>query len=57
MAVEIRELIIRVVAGTNTDQMPQNGSQPTSDMTPDQEAIIQECVKQVLRILKKQKER
>ena len=53
MPVEIRELVIRAVA-TADDQKPIVSPQASP---ADQEEIVQECVKQVLRILKKEKER
>ncbi|MFQ5587906.1 MAG: DUF5908 family protein [Nitrospiria bacterium] len=53
MPVEIRELIIRAVADERSDV-----SSPSSvSAAPDEEAIIAACVKEVLRILKKEKER
>jgi hypothetical protein len=55
MPVEIRELVIRAVT-TNAAEAPQTGP-AERDALADQEAIIQECVRQVLRILKKIKER
>ena len=60
MPVEIRELVIRAVTtadphGTRVD----DGSESSrlSNSQEHTEAIIQECVRQVLRILQKQKER
>jgi hypothetical protein len=55
MPVEIRELVIRAVTTMETEEVPR-APQAQSD-AGDQEAIIQECVRQVLRILKKSKER
>ncbi len=55
MPVEVKELIIRAVTKLeeeNSENLPQ--SQESAD---DKEAIIQECVRQVLRILEKTKER
>ena len=56
MPVEIKELIIRAVttaeSDSGSDDSPQ-GQEPAAD----REAIIQECVRQVLRILKKKMER
>jgi hypothetical protein len=55
MPVEIRELIIRAtVTPEPEDAPPVSQAQPRP---PDTEAMIQECVKQVLRILKKKEER
>ena len=58
MPVEIRELIIRATVSTN-NSTPSNlamaSSRPLS-MT-DNEALIQACVSQVMRLLEKQRER
>ena len=59
MPVEIRELVIRA---TTKEQKDANDSDPRAsrleeDPTESREAIIQECVRQVLRILRKEKER
>ncbi len=55
MPVEIKELIIRAVAvGERVDGLENSLEQ--SEIT-DKEAIIEECVRQVLKILKKSKER
>ena len=55
MPVEIRELIIKAVATVEGQEAESSASpqQPPVDM----EAIIQECVRQVLRVLRKKKER
>lgn len=55
MPVEIRELVIRAVT-TLEAQEPERSPriQATSE---DKEALIQECVRQVIRILKKKQER
>jgi hypothetical protein len=55
MPVEIRELVIRAV----TTPEAQDSEQPAQAQLSDEEreAIIQECVRQVLRILQKKKER
>ncbi|MFN8459690.1 MAG: DUF5908 family protein [Anaerolineae bacterium] len=50
MPVEIKELVIRAV--TDLEGPPE-----VRASSEDMEAIIQACVKQVLRILKKKKER
>jgi len=52
MPVEIKELIIRAVA--QPDEKDEGQAAPSPEST---EAIVQETVKQVLRILKKSKER
>ena len=55
MPVEIRELVIRAVAtveGEGSEALPQG------QIAPEQrEEIVEECVRQVLRILKKKAER
>ncbi len=55
MPVEIKELVIR--ASTTLDGENNGKSQQIQSAPADNEAIVQECVKQVLRILKKKKER
>lgn len=69
MAVEIRELIIRAVAAQNDadsdeyesfadDKQERFEDQPwRSTSADDRQAIIQECVRQVLRVLQQKKER
>lgn len=55
MPVEIKELVIKTVAMSEP-----TGSSPNAprSLTPEEkEAIIDECVKQILRILKKSQER
>jgi len=55
MPVEIRELVIKAIT---TSEDGSSEQPPECEMTPEErEAIIQECVRQVLRILQKQKER
>ena len=56
MPVEIRELIIRAITTADTDRTE---DKPAQDRDPDldREAIIEACVRQVLRILKKKGER
>jgi hypothetical protein len=55
MPVEIRELVIRAVTTTEAkDSQDEPQAQAAGN---DQEVIIQECVRQVLRILQKNKER
>ncbi len=53
MPVEIRELVIRAVASMNAPE-DKRTVQPSP---PDNETIIQECVRQVLNIIKKKEER
>ncbi len=73
MPVEIRELIIRAVTTAKADEtddlllnqeFPAGVQTDDSDDSPlnqdsldDKDAIVQECVKQVLRILQKKRER
>jgi hypothetical protein len=55
MPVEIKELVIRVVTTRETAEMPKAPTlRPTAE---EKEAIIQECIRQILRILKKKEER
>ena len=55
MAVEIKELVIRAVAEPAREQeVTTPGDQPERG---DQRALVEACVKEVLRILKKSKER
>jgi len=55
MPVEIKELIIR--ATTTETQANTSTGVKYPQVIEDKEAIIDECVKQVLKILKKSKER
>jgi Family of unknown function (DUF5908) len=60
MPVEIRELIIRaVVTGDSEDAEQQEREERLRHVEPadDTQAIIQECVRQVLRILQQKQER
>lgn len=61
MPVEIRELIIRaVVTGTPTDtEQAQDTARErfAQEASDDRQAIIEECVRQVLRILQQKRER
>ena len=61
MPVEIRELVIRAVAiAAPEDPKPgedRDGSAYVQESADDTQAIIQECVRQVLKILQKKKER
>ena len=56
MPIEIRELIIRAVTTAPSD-LPEEKPARDRDLDLEREAIIQACVKQVLRILKKKEER
>jgi Family of unknown function (DUF5908) len=55
MAVEIKELVIRAVIKDEHNRMQESGSVPQD--IQDQQAIIEACVKQVLKILKRKQER
>jgi len=61
MPVEIRELVIRAVTvmdqDTDEDSSKADGLRLPPGVDESTEAIIQECVRQVLRILRKEKER
>ena len=63
MPVEIKELVIRTVVGTGTAELNDadlSDSPATAAAVPDSgsaEEIVQECVRQVLRILAKNQER
>jgi hypothetical protein len=61
MPVEIKELVIRATATRERKDIEDLGDDP-EDAYPaqasyDTQAIVQECVQQVLRILRKEKER
>lgn len=56
MPVEIRELIIRAVVNDARDKREAESDRNRKD-TVDTEAIIEECVRQVLKILRKSGER
>ena len=51
MAVEIKELIVRASVTNNTTAEQEN------DDSPDRQEIVRACVEQVLKILKREKER
>jgi hypothetical protein len=53
MPVEIRELIIRAVVTEADEDEPGRAVQPEID----KETVIEECVQQVLKILKRKEER
>ncbi|MFO1430289.1 MAG: DUF5908 family protein [Candidatus Competibacteraceae bacterium] len=55
MPVEIKELIIRATTTETQENVSSGVKYP--QVSDDKEAIIAECVKQVLKILKKSKER
>lgn len=55
MPVEIRELIIRAV--TTAESEDSETVSQRSEPLAEQDAIVQECVRQVLKILKQTKER
>ena len=55
MPVEIRELVIRAITTPDSQSSDQPPQTEVSD--DERQAIIQECVRQVLRILKQEKER
>jgi len=55
MPVEIKELVIRAI--TTAESQSSEPSPQARISTDEQETIIQECVRQVLRILNKEKER
>lgn len=55
MPVEIRELVIRAVVTERQDDAPSAPSEP--ERHRDDAAVIQECVKQVLKILRRNEER
>jgi len=56
MPVEIRELVIRAVVNDSREQ-PAPDTEVESRAASDYEAIVEECVRQVLKILKKSGER
>jgi len=55
MPVEIRELVIRAVIAAQAEDDDER--QETDQSPVDQESILQECVRQVMNILKKKEER
>jgi hypothetical protein len=61
MPVEIRELIIRAVTAQGAEAIEEQASSEDrlqrSEPADNTQAIIQECVRQVLRILQQKKER
>ena len=57
MPIEIKELIIKTTISDSQDQVKNDGNLSGSHNTYDQEMIIQQCVKQVIEILKSKQER
>ena len=62
MPIEIRELVIRVTvsdvgAHTDRDDDAQPGRSAVGAAGPDSDALVQECVRQVLEILARERER
>lgn len=55
MPIEIKELIIRAVVEQDRESMQDAASLRTTEN--EKEALLEACVRQVLRILKKSKER
>ncbi|HEY8037533.1 MAG TPA: DUF5908 family protein [Methylobacter sp.] len=55
MPVEIRELVIRAVV--KDEQNSFQNTETELHQSQDQQAVIEECVKQVLKILKRKQER
>lgn len=59
MAVEIKELVIKAVIGTGEDagaRGPAPGDRPAWSEA-EKQALLQACVEQVLKVLKKEKNR
>ena len=60
MPIEIKELVIRTVVGRDGVESSGNdggGVPAAASETANTEEIVQECVRQVLRVLKKDRER
>lgn len=55
MPVEIKELIIRAVVAEQPDA--NTAAQSSAGEVSDRQTIVEECMRQVLKILKKSKER
>ena len=53
MPVEIKQLIIRAAV----EEKPTDGTQNEGAMSPNQDEVVAACVKEVMRILKKAKNR
>ncbi|WP_217995003.1 DUF5908 family protein [Methylogaea oryzae] len=54
---EIRELVIRAVVAEPSEGSPPSPSEREPEPALDQSAVVQECVKQVLKILRRDRER
>lgn len=63
MPIEIRELVIRATLSSGADpgepdaRRSPDGPHDDRAAAPDVEAIVQECVRQVLRVLARERER
>lgn len=63
MPIEIRELVIRTVVADEAMQTPsalqEGGDLPVKNTTPgiDMDALVQACVRQVMRVLARERER
>ncbi len=58
MPVEIRELVIRATIGVEADSSGGGERKPVNKKgDQDREALVSECVEQVLEILRKERER
>lgn len=57
MAVEIRELVIRAVVKDEQNSSEETGTEIGEHDTQGRDAIIEACVKQVLKILNRKQER
>lgn len=57
MPVEIRELVIRASTNLDDPEYRNRNNQNPAVAAIDQDALIQECVQQVMKILQKKKDR
>jgi hypothetical protein len=58
MAIEIRELVIRANVVSSSEEQKRRGSQSSPDKSNyERQAIVRECVEQVLDILEEREER
>ena len=57
MPVEIRELVIRAIVSSDSESSQSQAPESQPVELGEREAIIEACVKQMMRILKKTKER
>jgi hypothetical protein len=55
MAVEIREVVVRVVVGQDNERSKTNNEENVRELS--KEAIVHACVHEVMRILKRSRER